>query len=261
MSAESKQNAKEFLPLRVLYEDNHLLAIDKPSGLLSQSDPGGDPDALSLAKDYIAERYNKPGAAYLGLVHRLDRSVGGAMVFARTSKAAARLSEQFRQGAPRKIYHALIERGRLAERIGAEEGKLEDYLRKDAKQKIARPAKQNDRDAKLARLRFRVRSSLPADACAGIMSLRARDLPRDFNGIDLVEIELETGRFHQIRFQLSRAGAPILGDRKYGARCGLQDRNARLALHCVSLEIEHPVQKNSVLLESPPPAIWPLRIA
>ena len=234
------------MTFRVLHEDNHLLVVDKPAGVLSQSDrQGATDDLLSQAKQYIKIKYNKPGEAWLGLVHRLDREVGGVMIFARTSKAAARLSEEIREGRTRKIYRALVERAPVltSDDPGPDaEGwtDLEDYLSKDPVRRIARaakPGKSRD-DAKWARLRYRIVTA-PAPPEQGPV---------------LVEVELETGRFHQIRFQLSKRKAPILGDVKYGAR---QNRpGVVLALHCVEMGVRHPVGGEFLNFVSPVPRAW-----
>ena len=236
-------------PLKILYEDNHLLGVLKPAGIPAQADKSGDPDILTLGKTYIKENYEKPGEVYLGLVHRLDRVVSGPMILARTTKAAARLSEQFRERRAIKTYHALVN-GRPPKA----QGELFDYIRKDNRNRMAREARKGDKDALEARLEYRL---------LGTKELSTRDLfrglglppsPKDekYSGatreIALLEIELITGRFHQIRFQLSQAGFPILGDVKYGASLRIPDRS--IALEARSLEIIHPTLKETLILES-----------
>ncbi len=223
-------------PLTILYEDNHLLVIDKPAGLLSQSDRPADDDShddvLGIGKAYIAERYAKPGAVYLGLVHRLDRNVGGVMILARTSKAASRLSKEIREGRVRKLYTAATERSLPADY--ADEGRLEDHMRKDERRRLALPADAGG--GKLATLRYRRLASPPDFAISEAA---------------MYEIELETGRFHQIRFQFAQRGAPILGDRRYGAKQGLP--GTALALHCICMEVKHPTRDERLAFHSSPP--------
>ncbi len=202
----------------VIYEDNHLLVVNKPAGILSQSDSTGRPDLLSICKDYIKEKYKKPGEVYLGLVQRLDRDVSGVMVFARTSKAAARLSKQIRERETGKIYHAFVAGN------PPPEGRLEGYLRKDEKALKAMPASAGEAGAQLAILTFR-RMDTAQGAEQGV----------------LLEVHLETGRFHQIRFQLSQAGFPIIGDEKYGGPPA-----KHIALRCVELSLVHPTTKETM---------------
>jgi 23S rRNA pseudouridine1911/1915/1917 synthase len=174
----------------VLYEDNHLIAVFKPAGLLVQGDASGRPTLMDQVKDWLVRTYDKPGAAFLGLLHRLDRPVAGVILFAKTSKGASRLSRQIRERTVEKTYRALVE-GELR----AEAGELRHWLGEEAPIAVAdAPAP----GLKEARLRYRV------------VERRA--------GRTLVEIDLETGRKHQIRAQLAHGGHPIVGDRVYGAR-------------------------------------------
>ena len=207
----------------VLYEDNHLLVVEKPANLPSQADSSGDPDLLSILKDYIGKKYNKPGAVYLGLVHRLDRPVGGVMVFARTSKAAARLSEAFRAHAQDRRYLAVVE--------GAFDAPLElaDHLLKDARTGMVRTVSANTPGAKEARLTSR--------------PLAARD------GLTLADVQLYTGRAHQIRVQHAHAGHPLWGDMRYGhGKAGRQ-----IALWAYRLVLEHPTRHEKLRFASRPP--------
>ena len=207
----------------VLYEDNHLLGVVKPPNLPVQADSSGDDDLLSILKRHIGHKYQKPGAVYLGLVHRLDRPVGGAMVFARTSKAAARLSRAFADHEQDKRYLAVLQ-GRLDEART-----LEDCLSKDPKTGMVRVVSPDAPGAKLARLETR--------------PLCHRD------GLTLTEVRLFTGRAHQIRVQHAHAGLPLWGDARYGGgRPGQQ-----IALWAWSLEIEHPVRHEPLRLVAPPP--------
>ncbi len=192
----------------VLHEDNHVLAVNKPAGLLTQAATAGDENCLDLAREYIRERYDKKGNVYLGLVHRLDRNVSGAVVFARTSKAASRLTRSFSQRAVQKHYLAVVEGDALAE------ASLKNRLgpRPEGRGVCERS------DGKEALLRYR---------CLG----RAR-------GRSWLEVRLETGRKHQIRAQLALAGLPLVGDPLYGARARAI---ARPALHSWWLALPHPI--------------------
>lgn len=212
--------------LDTLYLDNHLLVINKQPGLLSQADHTGDADVVTLGKAYLKARFNKPGNVYLGLVHRLDRPASGIMVLARTSKAARRLTDQFRQRLPIKRYFAVVE-GHLQ---GA--GTCVDYLVKEDQQ--VRVVAPDYPKAKRAALRYQ------SIACA--------------RGLSLVSVELETGRAHQIRVQLAGRGYPLLGDMRYGATRELDGRN--LALHCYRLGIEHPTRREPMTWEALPPPNW-----
>ena len=195
----------------ILYEDNHLLVVEKPENLPVQADASGDPDLLSLCKAYIKETYRKPGEAYLGLVHRLDRPVGGVMVFAKTSKAATRLTNQFKDRTAHKRYAAIVEGYAPAS------GECVDWLYKDEKTNTTRVVPEGTDGAKKAILRFRT-------------------LARE-NGTSLLDVELLTGRPHQIRVQLSSRGLPIVGDMRYNPKAvpGTQIR-----LHAYTLTVKHP---------------------
>ena len=207
----------------VLYEDNHILVVEKPANLPVQADSSGDDDLLSILKRYIGNKYQKPGAVYLGLVHRLDRPVGGVMVFARTSKAAARLSQAFAGHAQDKVYWA-VARGAVEAPLA-----LEDYLVK-ARTGMVRVCGAGETGAKLARLESR--------------PLAVRD------GLTLLEVRLYTGRAHQICVQHAHAGHPLWGDARYGGgRPGQQ-----IALWAVSLGFEHPVRHEAMRFECAPPA-------
>ena len=222
-------------PLRVLYLDNHLLVVDKPAGLLTQSDSTGDEDLLTLAKAYIKRRFDKPGAVFAGLVHRLDRPASGTIVIARTSKAASRLSEQFRARTVGKRYLALVE-GRLDG-----EGRREDWLLKE-------------RDRNGTRVR-RVKPTKPG-AKKAVLDWRALSVE---SRRSLIEVDLGTGRAHQIRVQLAALGHPIQGDLKYGASKPFGGGRA-IALHARELTLDHPTQKERISFAADLPTTWPHEI-
>ena len=198
----------------VLWEDNHLLVINKPAGLAVQGDLTGDIHLLDLAERYIAEKYNKPGKAYVGLVHRLDRPVSGVVIMAKTSKALTRMNEIFRDKKNTKIYHAITTKA-----LPGEEGTLTHHLLKNSETKRAHAYNSHKPGTKPGVLHYK--------------------LLKNFAGRSLYEITLETGRFHQIRAQLSKMGCPILGDLKYGATEPLPDRS--IGLHSRTLITPHVV--------------------
>ena len=212
------------MDIRVLYEDNHLLVVEKPANVPVQADASGDEDLLTACKGYIKEKYAKPGEVYLGLVHRLDRPVGGVMVFARTSKAAARLTEQFSAHRARKRYAAIVEGEAPAE------GRLTDFLLKNESTNTTAVVAVGTPGAKQAKLSFRT-------------------LARE-KGLSLLDVDLQTGRPHQIRVQLSHAGYPIHGDQRYNpaAKVGEQIR-----LWAYALTIAHPTLKEEMTFYALPP--------
>lgn len=221
--------------LDVIFEDNHLLVLNKPALLATMGAEAGQPSLLEHARDYIRRKYNKPGNVYLGVVSRLDAHVSGVIMFARTSKSASRISDQIRKHQVGKIYRALVPAGVLKD-----PGTLEDYVFKDdASRRMRCTKKQNDSRAdappKLARLRYRK---------------LATDQQKD---VDLLEIQLETGRKHQIRVQLANQGCPILGDSKYGSS---RPFPAGIALHCLKLQLLHPTLKTPLEFEVAPPKNW-----
>jgi 23S rRNA pseudouridine1911/1915/1917 synthase len=217
--------------IKVLYEDNHLLVVEKPPNMPVQRDISGDGDLLSYLKTYIKDKYNKPGNVFIGLVHRLDRPVGGVMVFARTSKAAARLSEQIRSRTIRKTYIAVAE-GLLDSLYGT----LRDYLYKDWKSNTVKVVSNNIKGSQEAILQYSVISHN--------------------SGNTLLKIDLETGRPHQIRVQMSNIGHPLTGDIKYGAKNqkGFTDN---IALWSYKLEFNHPVRDETLTFTSIPPEQYP----
>jgi 23S rRNA pseudouridine1911/1915/1917 synthase len=207
----------------IIHEDNHLLGISKPGGLLVQGDRTGDITALDLGRAYLKETYKKPGNVYLGLVHRIDRPASGVVVFARTSKAAARLTKAFQNREMDKSYLAIVEG--LVQQSG---GELEGYINRDEKR--SHLVFKTTPGAKIARLAYNVIE-------------RSR-------GNTLVEVIPSTGRHHQIRLQMASEGHPVLGDIKYGASDPLPDRT--IALHAARLSFEHPVSKERVTLTAGP---------
>ena len=211
----------------VLLEDNHLLALNKPPGLLTQPSPAEADSLENRAKEWIRRTKQKPGQVFLHAVHRLDRDVSGVVLFARTSKALARLQESIRSRKVTKIYHALVES--LPEE---ETARLEHWLVHDSHH--ARVVKPHAREAKLAVLEYRV--------------------VRHVYELFLLEVKLETGRYHQIRAQLAAIGCPIAGDGRYGSR---YPAKGRIALHHRSLVIAHPVKNEEVAIEAPYPVDWP----
>ncbi len=214
------------MTFELLYLDNHLMVVNKPPGLLVQADHTGDADLLTLGKAYLKERFQKPGNVFLGLVHRLDRPASGVMVLARTSKAARRLSQQFRERTPEKRYLALVE-GHLAGR-----GTWVDHLAK--RNRHVHVVHAGAEDARRAVLDWQALAST--------------------GGCTLVEVALHTGRAHQIRVQCAHRGHPILGDVRYGARRVLDGRH--LALHSYRLAIDHPTTKERMAWIASPPPSW-----
>jgi len=215
-------------PLDVLFEDNHLLVVNKPAMLATMGVASTRPSLLKLAKEYIRIKFDKPGNVYLGVVSRLDAPVSGAVLLARTSKAASRLTEAFRNRDVNKLYWAVV-----SGTPDPKQATLEHYLRKDERHRKVHITNSGAADAQLARLSYEVHVERP-DA-------------------SLVEVQLETGRKHQIRVQLAKLGHPILGDRKYGSEVEFPQG---IALHSRLLEIEHPVLKEPMRFEAPLPASW-----
>ena len=214
--------------LKIIYEDNHIIVVEKTPNIPSQSDKTNDVDMLSIIKQYLKEKYNKPGNVYLGLVHRLDRPVGGVMVFAKTSKAASRLSEEVRNKTFRKNYLAVVDG-----KINTKKGTLEDYLYKDERNNMSKVVDKSKKNSKLAKLDYEV---LVYD---------------EIKDLSLLKIDLHTGRHHQIRVQLSNFGHSIFGDQKYGTR----GKGKQIALWAYELEIVHPITKEKMIFKSLPESI------
>ena len=216
-----------FSPDDILYEDNHLLIVAKRCGDLVQPDPSGESALEDQIKAFIKMRDAKPGEVFLGVVHRIDRPVSGAVVFAKTSKALVRLNEMIREGRIRKVYWALTEN-----RPVPESGELRHYILRDGRTNRSKAFDAPRPQAKEARLRYRVIG-------AGTR-------------YTLVEVELLTGRHHQIRAQLAKIGCPIRGDLKYGARRSLP--GGGISLHSRRVEFDHPVRREPVAVTAPVPA-------
>ncbi len=213
--------------IKILFEDNHLLGVEKPQNLPVQGDISGDADLLSLLKQYLRDKYNKKGEAFLGLVHRLDRPVGGAMIFAKTSKAASRLSEQIRTRQVKKVYLAVVEGS-----FQASSGTYRHYLVKNRETNMVHVTSEGTAGSQNAVLHYQV-----------IAQVQQRTL---------VRIELETGRPHQIRVQLSHSGHPLIGDEKYGKTNG-KTQTKHLALWSLQLSFKHPVKDEMIYINSRPP--------
>jgi len=211
-------------PLQILFEDNHLLAVLKPGGLLVQGDISREPSLMDMVKDYIKKKYHKPGEVFLGLVHRLDRPVSGVVLFAKTSKSAARLSEQWRQRNITKIYWALVH-GKMAR----DAGRLISHLKK-------------------RRQRVSLTDEVQKGAQEAVLSYRTFFVR---GGVSLLEVNLLTGRKHQIRAQLAAEGCPIVGDVKYGSPDRRED--GTICLLAKSLTFMHPTRPETVYIEAPTP--------
>ena len=214
--------------LKILFEDNHIIVVEKKPNIPSQADKTNDNDLLTEVKKYIKEKYHKPGNVYIGLVHRLDRPVGGIMVFAKTSKAASRLSNQIREKVFKKKYLAVVDG-----KIIPEQGSLEDYLYKEERTNTSRVVKKEKKNAKLAKLDYKVKKYN-----------KVKDL-------SLLEIDLHTGRHHQIRVQLANFGHSIFGDQKYGTR----GKGKQIALWAYELTIQHPITNEKLTFTDLPEPI------
>ena len=212
--------------LDVLYEDNHLIIVNKRPGDIVQGDKTGDLPLSEIVKEYIAEKYNKPGAVYLGVVHRLDRPTSGIVVFARTSKALARLNKMFAERETHKTYWAIVMNAPKQS-----SARLVHFLHRNPKQNKSYAHIKEVPDSKMAALTYTVIKSLQR--------------------YTLLEIDLETGRHHQIRSQLSHIGSSIKGDLKYGF--DRSNKDGSIHLHARSLSFVHPVKKEKLTIVAPPP--------
>ena len=212
--------------MNVVYEDNHIIIVNKQSGEIVQGDKTGDTPLSDIVKQYIKEKYNKPGNVFLGVVHRLDRPVSGLVVFAKTSKALSRLNEMFRTGDVHKTYWAIVKKNDIAP-----EGTLTDWLTRNERQNKSYAHNREVPGAKKAVLSYKVRS----------MS----------DNYMLLEVRLMTGRHHQIRCQLAHMGCPIKGDLKYGSPRSNPDGS--ISLMSRRVEFVHPVSKETIAVEAPVP--------
>lgn len=212
----------------IVYEDNHIIVADKPAGILTQGDYSGETSLLEMIREYVRVKYKKPGEAYIGLVHRLDRPVSGLMVFARTSKAAARLQKEFTSGRIKKFYLAVIEND-----TELEEGwnRLENYM-------------ERERDI------THIVPRASAKTEKGILYYHSLMENQKFS---LILIKLDTGKKHQIRAQLSGIGKPVAGDKKYGSKNSTGDS---IMLHSAYLSFNHPTKNEALQFYSPPPALF-----
>jgi 23S rRNA pseudouridine1911/1915/1917 synthase len=220
-------------PLDILYEDNHCLAIAKPSGVSSAHFQGRDQTLDRAVKQYLKTKHQKPGNVFLGVVHRLDKPVSGVLLFARTSKAAARLSEQFREGTIEKTYWAVVEGG-----VATSAGSLEDWLLRDREEKRVEVVEPRTPKAKQSLLHFHKRG--------------------EHKGLTWLEVRPQTGRTHQLRVQLAHHGHPILGDARYGS---IHTFDEGIALHARSLTFLHPIRYEPITLTAELPTIWKRRLA
>lgn len=217
--------------LKILYEDNHLIAVCKEASDLSQGDRTGDESLDEKIRKYLAEKYHKPGNVFLGVVHRLDRPVSGVMLYARTSRALGRLNQMFQNREVKKVYWAVT-----GERPPEDEAKIEHFIKKNEKQNKSYVYGYEVKGSKKALLTYRM-------------------IGRS-DRYYLLEIELHTGRHHQIRAQMAAVGCPVKGDLKYGA--GRSNKDGSISLHARSLKFIHPVRKEEIEIVAPLPAsdIW-----
>jgi 23S rRNA pseudouridine1911/1915/1917 synthase len=222
-------------PLEILHEDNHCLAVSKPAGIASAHFQGEAETLDRVVKQYLKAKYGKPGNVFLGIVHRLDKPVSGVLLFARTSKAAARLSEQFREGTVEKVYWAVVEGD-----VATEAGTLEDWLKvdKSAQTKRVEVVAPRETGARQALLHFQKRGQ--------------------HGGLTLLEVRPQTGRTHQLRVQLAHHGHPVYGDARYGSVCTF---GRAIGLHARSLTFLHPVRYEPTTLTAELPREWRGRFA
>lgn len=214
------------MALKVLYEDNHLIAVYKPAGTLVQGDVSGDVSLMDEVKEYIKEKYQKPGNVFLGLIHRLDRNVDGIVLFAKTSKGASRLSEQFREHTIEKIYHAWVHGIPRTPR-----GVLKGYLTHDENQNKAKVSSRETPQSDYAELAY--------------------ETVKTEGNTSLLKIILKTGRHHQIRAQLADMGYPIVGDKKYGSAMSLPDQKIALTATSLSFNLATTDERKSITIDIP----------
>jgi len=220
-------------PLDILYEDNHCLAVLKPAGVPSTHFQGREETLDRVVKAYLKEKHQKPGNVFLGVVHRLDKPVSGVLLFARTSKAAARIAQQFRESTVEKTYWAVVEG-----EVGRSAGTLEDWLQKDEERRRVDVVEPRTKGARQALLHYQVRGT--------------------HGGLSWVEVRPQTGRTHQLRVQLAHHGHPIYGDARYGS---IHTFDGAIALHARSLTFLHPVRYEPVTLQADIPRTWRGRFA
>lgn len=217
--------------LKIIYEDNHIIAVNKPSGMLVQGDKTGDETLGEVVKKYLKEKYQKPGDVYLGVTHRIDRPVSGVLLFARTSKALTRLNELFKSRDMKKTYWAIVQN-----RPAKEEDTLTHWLKKNEAKNMSKAfAKETDGALKCS-LDYKLISSI--------------------DNYHLLEINPHTGRHHQIRVQLAAIGSPIKGDLKYGSK--RSNKDGSISLHARKIKFEHPVKKEpiEIIAEVPEDVVW-----
>jgi 23S rRNA pseudouridine1911/1915/1917 synthase len=220
-------------PLEILFEDNHCLAIAKPCGAVSAHFQGQEQTLDRAVKAHLKDKYHKPGNVFLGVVHRLDKPVSGVLLFARTSKAAARLAEQFREGTVEKVYWAIVEG-----QVNTSAGTLEDWLLKDREARRVEVVEPRTARARQALLHFTRRG--------------------EHNGLTWLELRPQTGRTHQLRTQLAHHGHPIFGDARYGS---IHTFDKAIALHARQLTFLHPIRYEPITLTAELPRLWLRRFA
>jgi 23S rRNA pseudouridine1911/1915/1917 synthase len=233
MASPANREGRRVTPLEILYEDNHCLAVVKPVGVPSTHFDGRTETVDRAVKAYLKDKYKKPGNVFLGVVHRIDKPVSGVLLFARTSKAAARLSEQFREGTVEKTYWAVVEG-----EVRSDAGSLEDWLRKDEDAGRVHVVEPQSPGAKQALLHYQKRAV--------------------YGGLTWLEVRPQTGRTHQLRVQLAHHGHPIYGDAKYGA---VHTFAGGVGLHARALTFLHPVRYEPVTLTADVPRTWRGRFA
>jgi len=222
-----KRRKQKQIAAVILYEDNHLIAVSKPAGVLVHGDDTGDESLIDAMKAYIKVTYNKPGDVFLGLVHRIDRPVSGVVLFAKTSKALSRMNKLFQERKVKKNYRAII--NRVPDPL---EGKIISWLKKDSKKNTSRSYPKEVKESKKSELSYKYLAGL--------------------SGYHLLEIYPKTGRPHQIRVQLADNGTPIVGDLRYSYPRPTQNKS--ICLHCQSLSFEHPVKKTMLTIEDRMPS-------
>lgn len=231
LNAATEESETSGSELSILLEDGPVFVVNKPSGLMTDTPPRGGDALVTRVKQYLTEKYAKPGNVYLGIPHRLDKPVSGAIVFSRNSKCAARLSEQFAERTVKKTYWAV-----LKERPEQAAGLLQDWMKKHPTEACAVAGEPDDPATKEAKLNYEV-------------------LPTDYDGYAICQIELITGRMHQIRWQLASRGYPVVGDELYGGE--VLENHSGILLHARELTFLHPIRYDEVTVTAPLPDWWP----